>query len=54
MVLTTKNGNWVFDVCGSYKPVLLAGGGITLAVTVVFQFVITVSERQLYKDFIEN
>ena len=38
--------NWVFDVCGSYKPMLLAGGGITLAVTVVFQFVITVSERQ--------
>lgn len=38
--------NGVFDICGSYKPVLLAGSVMTVAITVIFQYVVTVSNRQ--------
>ncbi len=38
--------NWCFDQFGSYKPMLLASAVAMVAVTVVFQFVITAANRR--------
>ena len=33
--------NWVFDAFGSYNPIILTFGAIMLAVTIVFQFILS-------------
>ena len=33
--------NWVFDTFGSYNPIILTFGAIMLAVTIVFQFILS-------------
>ena len=38
--------NWVFDTFGSYNPIILTFGAIMLAVTIVFQFILSAA----YKD----
>ena len=38
--------NWVFDAFGSYNPIILTFGAIMLAVTIVFQFILSAA----YKD----
>ena len=38
--------NWVFDTFGSYNPIILTFGVIMLAVTIVFQFILSAA----YKD----
>ncbi len=32
--------NWVFDACGTYNPIILFFGGVMLAVTIIFQFIL--------------
>jgi len=38
--------NWVFDTCGSYKPVIMICGFIMLAVLLCFQYTIKVSKQK--------
>ena len=38
--------NWVFDICGSYKPVFIVCGLIMAAVMLCFQYVIRVSKQK--------
>ena len=38
--------NWVFDICGSYKPVFIVCGLIMAAVMLCFQYVIKVSKQK--------
>ena len=37
--------NWVFDVCGSYKPIFFISSIIMSAVTICFQFVVSTSKK---------
>ena len=38
--------NWVFDICGTYNPIILFYGGVMLAVTIIFQFIL----NKAYKE----
>lgn len=41
--------NWIFDALGTYVPVILTYSGIMLAVTVVFQFILSAAYRDRRK-----
>ena len=36
----------VFDACGTYNPIILFFGGVMLAVTIIFQFIL----NRAYKE----
>ena len=38
--------NWVFDMCGSYKPVFIVCGLIMVALLLCFQYVIRASKQK--------
>jgi len=38
--------NLVYDVCGTYRPAILAGAGIMVAVGICFQFVVTAAHKR--------
>lgn len=38
--------NWVFDVCGTYNPIILFFGAVMLGVTILFQFILNAAYRE--------
>jgi len=38
--------NWCYDLCGSYKPMLLIYGGIMVLITIGFQFILNAAKKE--------
>lgn len=44
--------NCIFDICGSYKPILLILSGVMALIAVIFQFVMTAAHREKRKELL--